>query len=93
MARSYNKLWHKLIDLNMTKGELRRKSGITTNALAQLGKNESVPIHTLEKVCAALDCNLEDIVEISPDEEPQNADQRKERQEEIEKGLRISRNK
>lgn len=52
MARSYNKLWHKLIDLNMTKGELRRKSGITTNALAQLGKNESVPIHTLEKVCA-----------------------------------------
>ena len=53
MARSYNKLWHKLIDLNMTKGELRQKSGITTNALAQLGKNESVPIHTLEKVCVA----------------------------------------
>lgn len=44
-------------------------SGITTNALAQLGKNESVPIHTLEKVCTALNCNLEDIVEIFPDEE------------------------
>ncbi|MBQ7432846.1 MAG: helix-turn-helix transcriptional regulator [Lachnospiraceae bacterium] len=77
MARSYNKLWHRLIDLNMTKGELRRKSGITTNALAQLWKNESVPIHTLEKVCMALDCGLEDIVEIFPDEELKEVDQGK----------------
>ena len=73
MARSYNKLWHKLIDANMTKGELRKKSGITTNALAQLGRNESVPIHTLEKICAVLNCRIEDIVEIYPDEPVDNA--------------------
>lgn len=68
MARSYNKLWHKLIDMNMSKVELRKKAGLTTNALAQLGKNESVPIHTLEKVCTALNCRIEDVVEVFPDE-------------------------
>ncbi len=40
MARSYNKLWHKLIDLSMSKGEMRRAIGITTNSLAKHGKNE-----------------------------------------------------
>ena len=74
MARSYNKLWHKLIDLNMTKGE------ITTNALAQLGKNESVPIHTLEKVCVALGCGLEDIVEIFPDDDTTGNSQGKDKE-------------
>lgn len=68
MARSYNKLWHLLIDKNMTKGDLRRASGITTNALAKLGRNESVPIHTLESICAALGCRIEDVVEVFPDE-------------------------
>lgn len=69
MARSYHKLWHRLIDLNMTKGELRQKAGITTNALAQLGRNESVPLHTLERICIALQCNISDVVEVFADEE------------------------
>ena len=40
MAIRYNKLWKKLIDENMMKVDLRDKAGITTNALAKLGKNE-----------------------------------------------------
>ena len=67
MARSYNRLWHKLIDLNMSKSEMRRKAGLTTNALAKLGKGESVPLETLEKICSALDCKIEDIVEYVPE--------------------------
>ena len=67
MARSYKKLWHKLIDLNMTRGELRQKAGISTNALAKLGKDESVPLSTLEKICGVLACPIEEIVEIFPD--------------------------
>ncbi|MBR2781571.1 MAG: helix-turn-helix transcriptional regulator [Eubacteriaceae bacterium] len=63
MSRSYNKLWHMLIDRNMSRSELRRQAGITTNALAKLGRNESVPLITLEKICAVLDCGLDDIVE------------------------------
>lgn len=69
MSRSYNKLWHILIDRNMSRSDLRRKAGITTNALAKLGKNESVPLETLEKICVVLGCGLDDIVEHFPDEE------------------------
>ncbi len=67
MARSYNRLWHKLIDLNMSKSEMRRKAGLTTNALAKLGKGESVSLETLEKICSVLDCKIEDIVEYMPE--------------------------
>ena len=54
MARSYNKLCYKLIDMNMSKVELRKKAGLTTNALAQLGKNESVPTTFLKRYVQTL---------------------------------------
>ena len=54
MARSYKKLWHMLIDLDMSRSQLRKKAGITTNAQAKLGKDESVPLETLEKICPVL---------------------------------------
>ena len=75
MSRSYNKLWHILIDRNMSRSDLRRQAGITTNALAKLGKNESVPLETLEKICVVLDCGLDDIVEHFPDEEQDESTQ------------------
>jgi DNA (cytosine-5)-methyltransferase 1 len=52
----------------MSKSEMRRKAGLTTNALAKLGKGESVPLETLEKICSALNCRIEDIVEYLPDD-------------------------
>ena len=67
MTRSYKKLWHLLLDRDMSRSQLRKKAGISTNALAKLGKNESLPLETLEKVCAALDCTLNDILEYVPD--------------------------
>ena len=63
MERNYKKLWILLIQKEMTKTELRKKAGISTNALAKLGRNESVPLETLEKICKALNCKLEDILE------------------------------
>ena len=68
MAVRYSKLWKRLIDENMMKVDLRNRPGITTNALAKLGKNEHVSTATLEKVCNVLHCNIEDIVEFVPDE-------------------------
>lgn len=53
----------------MIKSDLRDKAGITTNALAKLGKNEHVSTATLEKVCNVLHCKIEDIMEFVPDEE------------------------
>ena len=67
MTRSYKKLWHILLDRDMSRSQLREKAGISTNALAKLGKDESLPLETLEKVCAALDCTLDDILEYVPD--------------------------
>ena len=64
MTVNYNKLWKKLIDLNMSKTQLREKAGITTNALAKMGKNENVSTEIICKVCKALQCQVEDIMEL-----------------------------
>ena len=69
MAIRYNKLWKKLIDENMMKVDLRDQAGITTNALAKLGKKEHVSTQVLEKICNVLHCNIQDIMEFVPDEE------------------------
>lgn len=69
MAISYNKLWKLLIDKNMKKMDLRSAAGISTNALAKLGKNENVSTGVLEKICLALSCQVEDIMEITDSKE------------------------
>ena len=69
MAIKYNKLWKRLIDENMMKVDLRDQAGITTNALAKLGKNEHVSTQVLEKICNVLHCEIQDIMEFVPDEE------------------------
>ena len=68
MAIRYSKLWKRLIDENMMKVDLRDQAGITTNALAKLGKNEHVSTQVLEKVCNVLHCEIQDIMEFVPDE-------------------------
>lgn len=64
MAVCYNKLWKLLIDKNMNKTELRTAAGITTTALAKLGRNENVNTEVLVKICKVLECSIEDIVEL-----------------------------
>ena len=63
MAVSYNKLWKLMIDKKLSKPELTHIAGISTNAMAKLGRDEDVRVNILEKICIALDCNVEDIVE------------------------------
>ena len=65
MAISYNKLWKLLIDRNMKKIDLRSMTGISTNALAKLGRNENVSTAVVEKICRALNCQIEDMMEIT----------------------------
>ena len=65
MAVSYKKLWKVLIDRDMTKTQLRKDSGISTGALAKLGKNENVNTEVLVKICKTLQCDLSDIMELT----------------------------
>lgn len=68
MAVSYKKLWKLLIDKNMKKKDLRAASGISTTTLAKLGKDENVSNEILSKICAALNCDVGDIMEMVPDD-------------------------
>jgi DNA-binding Xre family transcriptional regulator len=63
MRFSYNKLWKLLIDKEMNKQDLRKKTGISAGTIAKLGKDENVNTSILLKICTALDCDLNDIVE------------------------------
>ena len=75
MSVSYARLWKLLIDNGMNRSQLRDCAGISTNAVAKLGKNEAVSMETLEKLCCALDCNIEDVVEFVKISEVQNHDE------------------
>ncbi len=74
MAVSYNKLWKIMIDKKMTKTELTHLAGISTNAMAKLGRDEDVRVNILEKICAALGCGIEEIMDFIPDS---SSDERK----------------
>ena len=69
MAMNYNKLWKLLIDRGMIKKDLRLQAGLSTNVIAKMGKNGDVSTEVLRKICKVLDCKIEDIVEIVPDED------------------------
>ena len=67
MAMNYNKLWKLLIDKSLSMKDLREMAGLSTNAIAKMGKGGDVSTEVLRKICMALDCGIEDIVEIIPD--------------------------
>ena len=64
MTVNYNKLWKKLIDLEMSRTQMRLKAGISTKQLAKLGKNENVNTEVLVKICRALGCNIDEIMDV-----------------------------
>ncbi|MDY4221092.1 MAG: helix-turn-helix transcriptional regulator [Candidatus Faecousia sp.] len=68
MAVRYNKLWKLLIDKNMKKKELGEAARISNSLIAKLGKNENVTVDVLVRICTALDCGIDDIMELVPDD-------------------------
>lgn len=63
MRISYNKLWKMLIDKNMKKSDLREKAGISSASLAKLGKGDNITTDVLLRICEAMDCRIENILE------------------------------
>ena len=67
MAVSYKRLWKLLIDRDMKKKDLCAKAGITLRSrVTKMGKNGHVTTEILLKICTALNCRIEDIMEIVP---------------------------
>ena len=64
MAVSYKKLWKMLIDKDMKKKDLCAKAGISPASITKMGKGGHVTTEVLVKICTALDCGVEDIMEI-----------------------------
>ena len=67
MAISYNKLWKLLIDKGMNKTQLCRASGVSTSTISKLGKNETINMESMMKICRVLGCNIGDIVDMTDD--------------------------
>lgn len=69
MAASYKKLFKLLIDRDMKKKELSEKAGISIATITKMGKDGAiVSSDVLVKICTALKCKMDDIVEIVPDD-------------------------
>ena len=65
MPVSYDRLWKILIDTKMKRSDLKYVAGISFNVLAKMGKNEFVSMESLYKICTALDCRIEDVMEFT----------------------------
>lgn len=61
---SYDKLFHKLIDLKLKKKDFQKQAKLSPSVIAKMGRGESVNLETLEKICLVLHCGLSDIVDI-----------------------------
>lgn len=72
MAISYKPLWHLLVEKEMNKEDLKKVANITSNIVSRMSKNAYVNLDSIEKICLALDCRIENVVEIIRDEENNN---------------------
>lgn len=64
MAVTYRRLFHLLIDKDMSVSDLQKKAGYSANISTKLKNDSYVSLETIEKICRALHCDIEDIVEI-----------------------------
>ena len=69
MDVSYKKLFKLLIDKDLKKTEFAKQAGISPNTLAKLSKNEFVSMEIMVRICRFLDCNIDDVMDVLPDQE------------------------
>ena len=68
MAVSYKKLFHLLVDQDMTAVQLQQQADYSANITTRLKKNAYISLESVEKICRALNCKVDDIVEFMPDD-------------------------
>ena len=65
MSVSYKKLWHLLLDKEMKKKELAKLAGVSIYTMNKMTSDGNVTVEVLEKICKALNCKVDDILEFS----------------------------
>lgn len=68
MAICYNKLFHLMIDKNMSNAQLKEKAGFSANIITRLKRNEYVSMESIEQICRVLECKVDDILEFIPED-------------------------
>ena len=63
MAVSYDRLFHLLIDRQMSNSELIKKAGFSGNVMTQIKRRKYISLDSIERICRALDCGVDDILE------------------------------
>ena len=75
MAVSYKRFFHRMIDKGMTYAQLMEKGGFSANIITRLKRNNYVALDSIERICYALDCSVDDILEfIADDKEKKDHD-------------------
>lgn len=69
MGVSYKKLFHLLIDKNMTPAQLQKEAGYSANISTRLRRNTYVSLASMEKICQVLNCSIDDIVKFTSEQE------------------------
>ena len=67
MAVSYKKLFHMLIEKDMTTAQLQQKAGFSANIITRMKRNGYLSLDTIESICRVMDCGVDDILEFEPD--------------------------
>lgn len=74
MAVSYKRLFHLMIDNGVTNAELMEKAGFSANIITRLKRDHYVALDSIEKICYALNCGVDDILEFIPEEKEHTTD-------------------
>lgn len=69
MAVNYKKLFHLLIEKEMSNSDLQKQAGFSANIITRLKRNEYVKLQTIESICKVFNCKVDDILEFTPDED------------------------
>ena len=69
MAVSYKKLFHLLIEKELTNAQLMERAGISANIIARLKRNAYVSMESIESICNVMECTVDDILEFVPEKE------------------------
>ena len=72
MAVTYKKLFHLLIEKDMTTAQLQQQAGFSANIITRMKRNNYLSLDTIENICRALDCKVDDILEFVPSDSQEN---------------------